>query len=160
MLKSMVRPLPSESASDDGPPKSALLESSPLPDPTFAAGFAGGDAGLLGFGVGADDEDLEGGCGLTVGCCGASWGSISMAPSRMDGCWWGVGSGLGGRDWTAVETGAGWGELCIFTNEAVCCGTGCRFACCTYDTFGVLVRMGCGGSMRLCIEGDADARLI
>lgn len=148
----MVRPLGSDSVSEDGPPKRLLLERSPLPGPLFEAVFAGGDAGLLGFGVGAEEEDLDCGCGLSVGCFGASCAmSTSIAPSipATTYGWCCVGSGLGGRDWTTDGTGVGLGEVGVFTNEAVCCGTGCRFAWCVYDIVDAFVVIGCGGSIRL-----------
>lgn len=132
-----------------GPPNKLLLASSPVPAAFGEAAFF--SLGCI-CGVGADDDDFE-------GCTTQRGVSISMLLPSTDriGCGCGA-AGAAGCDadcWDS-ETGAalgGVGECCAEPTKPGGCGA-CMGVRVAYDT-GLL-----GGSIRLLMEGEADARLM
>jgi hypothetical protein len=80
----MFTPLRSVGSDDEGPPKRSEVDSNPLPVPLGA----GGGVGRAALGVGADEDDLDGGA-LTISGTSRegtlmTCGSTSMAPSIVE----------------------------------------------------------------------------
>ena len=152
----MLTPLRSEGSDEEVPPKRSELESKPLPVPFGASGV-----GREAFGVGAVDEDDFEGALISGTCCFGSshvGRSTSIAPSILETA--GIAL-LGGGDTCAgaaakeVEEGRGGGD-------DICCGgtKGClTIVCGEYGVAFADVLEAFGGSIRLAIDGDADARL-
>ena len=145
------------------PPNRSELASSPVP---VALGPAGGGVGRVVLGVCADDVDLDesftSDALAFAGCCGfeaREFESISVAPSKF-GAAAGAALGTEGEGLEAV-LGCAKSALDFWfgVGEWPCEGTtGCCIVSCG-ECEGIEALMFAGGSIRLAIEGEADARL-
>lgn len=151
MYRSMFTPFLSDGSDSDGPPNRSELESRPLPD-----AFGGSGVGRI-FGVGAEEDDLDGALISGIGGCGSLCVDCtpSMTPSRFE-----IGATLSNFGDGAVAKGECAGAVKIgFEGGGDCCDgiKGCCIVPCgEYDI--VCVFNAVGGSIRLAIDGDADAR--